>query len=136
MQRRTPVSEIATDLGDEGRISRRIELHLEKRGPCIVGIVLVAIRNAWTAHETRIGIAERHREPESNKVFKRLCRGQRPLTRQREFPLDVVTRMRNCRDEADARLVMSYIMTVIIAPLAVLAVKVSANILWSERLLN
>jgi len=44
--------------------------------------------------------------------------------------------MRNCRDEADARLVMSYIMTVIIAPLAVLAVKVSANILWSERLLN
>jgi len=30
MQGRTPVSEIATDLGDERRISGRIELHLTK----------------------------------------------------------------------------------------------------------
>jgi hypothetical protein len=81
--------QIATDLSDEGGKTGRIELQLKERRPGNVGVVLIAVREARSIGK-RIGIAQRHSEPESDKVLKRLCRRQRPLSRQGEFPLNII----------------------------------------------
>ena len=52
VQRRTPVGQVATDLGDEGGIAGGIELHLEECRPSKVRIVLVAIGDAGPSQKT------------------------------------------------------------------------------------
>ena len=118
--------QIATDLGDERRKTGRIELQLEQRRPGVVGIILVAVRDTRSLGK-RIWIAQGHREPEIDKILERLCRRQRPLSRQGEFPLHIVAGVRCCRDEADARFVVPDVMSVVIAALVVVGNKIGAN---------
>ena len=130
------MGQVATDLGDERGHSGRVELHLEERGPGGVGIILVTIRYAWPTHKTRVRVAERHGEPERDKVLERLRGGQRAFPRQSDFPLQFVAGVRRRRNEADTGLVVSYVMTVVKAARAVLTTEVSTNVQRSERLLN
>ena len=72
VQGRAPMRQITTDLRDEGREARWIELHFEKRGARLQWVVAIAVGNA-SAVWKRTRIAEGHAEPKRNEVFETLC---------------------------------------------------------------
>ena len=118
---------ITANVGDEGSITWRIELHFKEGRTRIIWIILVAIRGTGILRE-RTRIAKRHAKPERNLILQGLRGWQRALLWQGEGILDIVARPRNCRVKLGSRLVMAHIMAVVEPTTIISAGEIGANL--------